>query len=176
MHHIALLITGLFSISLWHVRGLLFLERAVYRYFMFAQKNAVSPVWTSVFFVRVVHVVLFGYAASIIGITFSFPGYAIPGAPVMGNLVYTERMFAISVALPLLLGSFFCFFAAATRSLFGTAIFFCVFASLMLGTLPLMATLFFPMHFVGFFLAALYVLSAIILVRFWFSLPVSKKR
>lgn len=143
---------------------------------MFAQKNTVSPIWTSVFVVRVIHAVLFGYAASIIGITFSFPGYAGSSGSLEGDFLYMERMFAIMVALPLLLGSFFCFFAASTRSLFGTAIFFSVFAALIMGSLPLMVTLFFPMHLVGFILAALYALSAIILARFWFALPVARKR
>lgn len=115
-------------------------------------------------FVRVLHVLLMLHAAGIIGITYANSDFAV------------NRFFAVMVASPMLLASFFNWFAATTRKLFGTAVFFSVFLTLLLAALPMMMSVFFPVHLVLFVLAAFYGLSAILLARCCFLQPIRKKK
>lgn len=117
---------------------------------------------------RVVHFLLVLHAAAILGIVY-FTGHA-------GTMPASERIFVFAVGIPMLLGSFSCWFAATVRGLFGTAIFFCSFLALALAALPMMANVFFPAHLALFSFAAVYGFSAIILAWYCFAQPPHKKK
>ncbi len=125
------------------------------------------PIFVATF--RILHGVLFCYAAAIIGIVFFLEG----AKPVTLTL---ERLFALAVAIPMLIGSFFFFLAVTTRVFFGLAIFFCAFLTFALIMMPLMTSLFFPMHLVVFCLAAVYGASCAVLMHYLFALPLPKKK
>lgn len=134
---------------------------------MFHQKtdNVRVPVAVSLF--RVVHGLLILHAAAIVGI--SFMDVSAPG-------MTPERIFAMVVAISIGLGSFAFLLATTVRALFTLGIFICSFLGIALACLPLMATLFFPMHLVTFGFAAIYGISCFILVHFFFVQPVPKKK
>ena len=135
------------------------------------QRNAdFLPVPILVTAFRVVHCILFCHAATIIGIPFFLEGSV---APVT---LTPERVFALVVAVPMLLGSFFFFLAATARMFFTVAIFFCALLTLTLTMLPVMTNLFFPMHLAVFSLAAVYGVSCVVLIRYFFALPVPRKK
>lgn len=136
--------------------------------FVLQKKNLAESVPFAISMLRVVHCALAFHAAAIIGIAYV--------ASDAGNALTAERVFAFSVGMPMLLGSFFCWLAAAVRTLFGTAIFFCAFLTLVLAALPLMMNVFFPMHLAVFALAAVYGLSGVILARYCFAQPLPKKQ
>lgn len=127
------------------------------------KENIVRNSFT-VSFVRVLNVLLILYAAGIIGITYASSEFA------------ANRYFAVMVASPMLLTSFFNWFAATTNTLFGTAIFFSVFLALALTALPMMMRVFFPVYCMLFVLAAFYGISAILLARCCFLQPILKKK
>lgn len=119
---------------------------------------------------RFVHGTLILYAAAIIAV--AFWGTNTGSSPRFTD----EAFFATLVAVPMLLASVSGFVAIAVGGLFGTAIFFCAFVALTLAAMPLMTTMFFPEHLSVFVPALIYALSAIILARYYFTLPVPKKR
>lgn len=116
--------------------------------------------------VRVLHIFLIMYAAGAIGI-----GYAADGA-----MPPFDRPVAVGTALPLFFASLCCWFALTVRGLFSVAIFLCVFVSLALATLPLLARVFFPAHLFFFSLAAIYGFSAAFLAHYYCAQPVPKRR
>lgn len=121
---------------------------------------------------RVLHCVLFCHVAAIVGFTFFLDGHAATA----DILVTPERLFALAVALPLLLGSFFFWLATTARVLFTPGIFFCLLPAFLLAALPLMMNVFFPSHLVVFTLAAIYGISGIVLIQYFLAQPVQKKK
>lgn len=118
--------------------------------------------------IRVLHICLLCYALAIICIS-----YGIYNDETWLN---PERIFAFAVGLPIVAGSGFCLVSLAAKRFFGTAVFFCLLLALVLAALPLMVNIFFPLHFLVFFLAGIYAFSAIIVIRFCFAQPLPKKR
>lgn len=119
---------------------------------------------------RVMHCALFCYAAAIVGLAF-FLDSADSGVGIA-----SQRGFSLVVATPILLGSF-CFWLAVTaRVLFGLAIFYCFFLTFLLAMLPAMANVFFPDHLYLFGLGALFALSGIVLIRYFFAQPIRKRK
>ena len=146
------------------------------RYFhetMFRKKaNGIAvPFLVSVF--RVLHCVLFCHAAAIIGVAFLRNGDPLATSE---HLATPEHLFALAVATPMLLGSFFFWLAVTARVLFATGVFFCLLPALLLVMLPAMMNVFFPMHLYVFGFAAIYAVSGFILIRFFFAQPVPKKK
>lgn len=112
---------------------------------------------------RTAHGLLVLYAAAIVGVAYLTGEKDAP--------LTSERIFSFAVSTPIFVGSLLCWLAATVRCLFGSAIFLCVLLALLLGALPLMMKVFFPVHIALFSLAAVYGLSAFILIRYMFSLP-----
>ncbi len=139
---------------------------------MFRKKNnEAPPVPIAVSFFRIVHGVLFCYAAAIILVAV-FLNETVP----LPLWISPERIFAFAVAGPMILGSFFFCLATAIRGMFTPGVFFCSFLAFTLAALPTMTTVFFPAHLVLFGLAAVYGVSGLILVRFLFAQPLPKKK
>ena len=131
---------------------------------MLQKKDDMARTPFALSFVRFMHVLLVLHATGIIVITYANSEFA------------AERLFAVMVAAPMLLGSFFSWFAATARKLFGTAVFFCIFLALLFAALPMMMNIFFPVHLVLFSLSAFYGISAILLVRCSFLQPIFRKK
>jgi len=118
---------------------------------------------------RALHCVLFCHAVAIVGITFHLDGNS-------GMAFTPERVFALMVASPMLLGSFLFWLAVTARVLFGLGIFSCLLPAFMLTMLPAMMNVFFPEHLFLFGLAAVYGLSGMVLIRYFFAQPVQKTK
>ncbi|CAK7013540.1 MAG: hypothetical protein DELT_02161 [Desulfovibrio sp.] len=114
--------------------------------------------------IRLAHMLLIVHAAAIVAITYAHSG------------LIPERFFAVLVAAPVFLGSFFCWLAATAKKFFGTAVFFCIFLALMMAGLPAMVTVYFPIHLILFALAAFYALSAMLLGQYSFRQPIPKRK
>lgn len=122
---------------------------------------------------RAVHCVLFCYALLIIIITYCTNETTDMVGPTSAS---PERLFSLAVAAPMLLCSLFFGLSVTARALFGTGIFLCFLCALLLAMLPAMMNVFFPVHLYLFSLAAVYVFSGLILIRYFFSQPVQKQR
>ena len=136
---------------------------------MFRKNTDVQSVPILVVIFRILHCVLFCHATAIVGIAFFLEGTQ----PVS---LTPDRIFALTVATPMLMGSLFFFLAVTTRVFFGFAIFLCALLAFVLAMMPLMMNLFFPMHIVVFCLAAVYGVSCTVLVRYFFTLPLPQKK
>ncbi|SBV94162.1 membrane hypothetical protein [uncultured delta proteobacterium] len=136
---------------------------------MFNTKTDCNRIPAAVSIFRMVHGLLFLYAAAILGITFFLHASATSG-------MTPERFFAVAVAAPMLVGSFAFWLATTVRVLFVPGIFFCSLLALVLACMPIMMNVFFPAHLVLFGLAAVYGVSCIILAQYFFAQPVVKRK
>lgn len=134
------------------------------------KKAAFSRAPLSIGILRAIHGLLALYAAAIIAVAFFAANSDV--LPWFTKEVF----FAVLVAAPIFLASVFSFLAATVRGFFGTAIFLCFFVALSLTAMPIMTTMFFPAHVTVFTLALVYGMSAMVLVHYYFSLPMAKKR
>lgn len=139
------------------------------------KKNMTPGVPLPVVAVRVVHALLTCYAAAIVIIVRSSPGYA-AGFDASESWIVVERVFALAVTVPIFLGSTLAFLAATVRRLFPAAIFCCAFVAFSLIFLPAMASLSFSRYVPALGFALVYGLSALILARYYFSLPGLRKK
>lgn len=117
----------------------------------------------------VLHCLLFGYSAAIVGISFFL-------TVDHGQNALAGQAFALTVGGPMMLCSLFFGLAATARVFFIPGVFFCALLALVFATLPLMMNIFFPLHLVVFLLSAFYAVSFLVLVRFLFSLPTRKMK
>lgn len=137
---------------------------------MFKKKDDGVAVPFAVAAFRVLHGVLFCHAAAILGITFFWNGTS-------GVLFTPERIFALAVASPMLLGSFFFWLVMTARVLFCFGIFACLLPAFVFAMLPFMMNVLFPEHLFLFGLAAIYALSGIMLIRKYFlTQPIQKTK
>lgn len=128
------------------------------------RKDSTAPGSFALDLLRVAHVLLMCHAAAIVGITYA------------GSDLAVERLFAILVAAPVFLSSFFCCIAITTGKMFSLGVFFCSFLMLTLAVLPARAEIFFPFHLLLFLLAFFYGLSALVLARQSFLAPLPVKK
>ena len=118
---------------------------------------------------RALHCFLFVYACAIIGGTFLLDDPDVSAR-------YSEQLFGIAIAVPMLLGSASFLMAATLRVLFVVGIFLCAFVTFILTSLPSMTNIFFPTHLVVFGFAGVYGFSCIVLAQYFFAQPVAKRK
>ena len=93
------------------------------------------------------------------------------------DLRFQEQLiFGLSVAIPVVLGAGFSFLALIFRYFCTIAVFFCAVLVFSFLGLPLMTAVFFPMHLLLFFLAAVYALTGFQIMRYTLSSPLPAKK
>jgi len=130
-------------------------------------ENTRPPITVCIF--RGLHCFLFIYACAIIGGTFYLNDPDVSSK-------YSEQLFSIAIAVPMLMGSVVFCIAAMLRVLFVVGIFLCAFVALVLASLPSMTNIFFPTYVVIFGFAGIYGFSCIVLAQYFFAQPITKKK